>query len=288
MAFPLRPRPGRAYLAGAPMLVAHRGGSRLAPENTLEAFRSAVDDWGADMLELDVRLSSDGVVMVVHDETVDRTTDGSGRVEALSADELRELDAGYRFVDLEGQPSFQGRGVSIPTLEEVLDACPDVWVNVEAKDAAVAGPLVELIRGRREEHRVLVAAEFERNRYEARGYEGPWGASRMHCFLFWALHRLPGGRSYTPGVDVFQVPEWWKGRRVLTPRLVEESHRRNIPVHVWTVDDPDDMRRLLAWGVDGIQTDRPDLLAEVLVQDYGRPLPPGLRRRSGGDGSARS
>lgn len=267
-------RPGRPYLAGAPLLVAHRGGAKLAPENTLVAFRSAVEAWGADMLELDVRLSKDGHVMVIHDETVDRTTDGTGRVADFTRAELQALDAGHRFIDVEGAPSFRATGVTIPTLDELLDACPTVWLNVEAKEAAVAGPLMELVRRRGETHRVLLAAEHESNRAEARGYEGPWGASRLHCILFWLTHRLPAGGLYTPPIDALQIPEVWKGVRVLTPRLVREAQRRNIPVHVWTVDDPADMRRLLDWGVDAIQSDRPDLLSEVLVERAGRPLPP--------------
>ncbi|MDX1494490.1 MAG: glycerophosphodiester phosphodiesterase [Longimicrobiales bacterium] len=270
----MRTRPGRAYLAGAPVFVAHRGGSGLAPENTLAAFRSAVEDWGVDMLELDVRLTADGEVVVIHDETVDRTTDGTGRVADHTLAQLKELDAGYRFLDPDGEASFRGRGVTIPTMEELLDACPNVWLNVEAKEAQVAGPLVELIRRRGETHRVLVAAEHEENRRDALGYEGPWGASRRHCIAFWLCHHLPWGGPYTPPVDALQIPELWKGVRVLTPRLVREAHRRNIPVHVWTVDDPQDMRRLLEWGVDAIQTDRPDLLSEVLVEVAGRPLPP--------------
>jgi len=273
-----RHRPGRPFLAGAPLLVAHRGGAKLAPENTLVAFRSAVEDWGADMLELDVRLTGDGQVVVIHDAKVEPTTEGAGAVAELTLDEIRTLDAGYRFVDLEGERSFRGRGVGVPTMEEVLDACPGVWLNVEAKEARVAGPLAELLRLRGEEHRVLIAAELERSRRDARGYAGPWGASRGPCLRFWLAHQLPGGGPYTPRADALQIPEIWKGWRVLTPRFVREAHRRNIPVHVWTVDDPADMRRLLEWGVDGIQSDRPDLLSDVLVEMAGRPLPPCRRR----------
>jgi len=274
----LRPRPGRPYLAGAPVFVAHRGGSKLAPENTLAAFESAVADWGVDMLEMDVRLTADGHVVVIHDDTVDRTTDGSGAVRDMTLAELRGLDAGYRFRDLEGEPSFRGCGVGLSTFEEVLEACPGVWINVEAKERAVARPLVEIILRRGEQHRVLVAAEHERNRRDVQDYPGPRGASRRDCLLFWLLHRLPGGSAYTPGVDAFQVPERFKGHRVLTPRLIAEAHRRNIPVHVWTVDDPEDMARLLSWGADAIQTDRPDLLSAVLVEACGRPAPPGADR----------
>lgn len=267
------------------MLVAHRGGARLAPENTLVAFRSAVEDWGADMLELDVHLSADGHVMVIHDPTVDRTTDGSGAVGELTLDQIRELDAGHRFEDERGGTPYRGRGVRVPTVGEVLDACPSVWINIEVKAAAAAGPLVEVVRARGEQHRVLVTAELEKNRRGARGYEGPWGASRRQCGLFWILHRLPGGGPYTPAADVLQIPEVWKGHRVLTPRLVETAHRRNLPVHVWTVDDPADMRRMLEWGVDAIQTDRPDLLSEILVEVAGRPLPPCRRGAASGTGT---
>ena len=268
-------RPGRTYLAGAPQLVAHRGGAALAPENTIEAFASAVDRWGADMLELDVRLTRDGHVVVIHDATVDRTTDGSGPVSSMTLAELQELDAGHRFVDPSGAASFRNRGVRIPTLDEVLDACPGVWVNAEAKEAAVAGPLVEVIRRRGEEHRILVAAEVEGRRTAARGYSGPWGASRSQVALFWLFHRVPALR-YVPPVDIFQLPERYRGFPVLTRGLIRAAHACNIPVHVWTVNDQDTMRRLLSWGVDGIQSDRPDLLAEVLMEEVGRPAPPAL------------
>ena len=280
------PRPGCTYLAGAPLLVAHRGGARLAPENTLAACRAAVDVWGADMLETDVRLSRDGQVMAIHDGTVDRTTDATGAVASFSAAELGRLDAGARFLDLEGRPSFRGRGEGVPRLQDLLDAFPGMRFNVEAKESEVAGPLVALVRRLGAEARVLVAAEYERNRRAARGDRGPWGASRHQGFWFWAGHRLPGGGPYVPPVDVLQVPETWQGLRIVTPSFVRAAHRRNLPVQVWTVDDPDVMRRLLSWGVDGIQTDRPDLLARVLHEETGRPLPPGHTRGHPADHAA--
>ena len=137
----IRPRPGRPYLAGAPMLVAHRGGSLIAPENTLVAFRSAVETWWADMLEMDAHLTRDGQVVVIHDPTVDRTTDGTGRVADLTLREIQALDAGYRFLDGAGAYPFRGKGAVVPTLEEVLVAFPNVWVNVECKCPEVARPV---------------------------------------------------------------------------------------------------------------------------------------------------
>jgi glycerophosphoryl diester phosphodiesterase len=256
------------------MLVAHRGGSRLAPENTLVAFEQARDRWWADMLEMDVHLTRDGHLVVIHDASVDRTTDGTGLVSQLDLREIRALDAGYRFQDLAGAHSFRATGVGVPTLEEVLVTFPDVWINVECKEARAAAPLAELVARHGAEERVLIAAEDERSRRGAAGYRGPWGASKQQSFLFFALHRLPGGSPYTPVADIFQVPEWWRGLRVVTPRFIREAHRLNIPVQVWTVDDEEIMHRLLDWGVDGIQTDRPDVLARVLTGRLGRPAPP--------------
>jgi glycerophosphoryl diester phosphodiesterase len=269
-------RPGHPYLAGSPLLIAHRGGAGLAPENTLEAFDGALSDWGADMLELDVRATRDGVVVVIHDDTVDRTCEGRGRVQDLTWDEIRTLDAGYHFVDPEGDPTFRGRGVRVPRIEDVLDAFPDTRLNVEAKDSRSAPMLVRAILQRKAEGRVLVAAEWERNRRSVRGYPGPWGASRRHLSLFTLLHRTPLSSVYTPKCDVLQVPEKHRGMRVLSPRFIREAHRRNLPVHVWTVDEVDDMKRFLAWGVDGIQTDRPERLARVLSDHVGRPTAPAL------------
>lgn len=276
-----RARPGHAYFAGAPLLIAHRGGARLAPENTMVAFVEAVELWGADMLELDVRLSADGEVVVIHDATVDRTTDGNGAVADLTWAQLSALDAGARFVDPEGAHSRAGQGITIPRFADLLERLPHTRLNVEAKCLEVAAPLQRVIMEHGAAHRVLFAAEHERNRRPARGYRGPWGASRSQLLPFALLHRTPLSALYTPAADALQVPQRWpldgRGRDVVTPRLMHEAHRRNLPVHVWTVDDVEAMHRLLDLGVDGIQTDRPDRLARVLHERTGRELPPGLR-----------
>ena len=268
------PRPGHGCLAGAPMFVAHRGGSLLAPENTMEAFRSAVEDWGADMLETDARLTRDGEVVLIHDSTVDRTCDGTGRLRDMSFSEVQRLDAGYHFRDFEGRHSFRGEGVRVPRFADVLEAFPAVRINVETKTREVAVPLVDLVRVYGAEHRVLVAAEYDRDRQPVRGYAGPWGTSRRQVMSFWVAVQMGLSRAYTPGGDVLQVPEFWRGIRVVSRRFIRAAHARNIPVQVWTVDEEADMRRLLDWGVDGIQTDRPDVLARVLMDVAGRPAPP--------------
>lgn len=269
-------RPGHPYLAGAPLFIAHRGGAALAPENTMAAFTAAVERWDADVLEMDVHGTADGRVVVIHDATVDRTCDGSGAVRDLPWSEVRSLDAGHRFRDLTGEHAFRGRGVGIPLLDEVLESFPATRMNVEAKTPGVAPLLVETIRRHAAQNRVLMAAELEGARPSRHGYPGPHGASRRQIRLFYLLHQRPLGFLYSPRADALQVPDAWMGRRVVTPRFVREAHRRNIPVHVWTIDETADMRRLLSWGVDGIQSDRLDRLARVLVEETGRPPPPAL------------
>ena len=268
-------RPGHPYFAGAPLLIAHRGGAALAPENTLLAFRRARDWWGADLLEIDVHPARDGEAVVIHDGTVDRTTDGSGRVADLTVAQLRELDAGFRFSADGGRSfPFRSRGLQIPTLDEVLRSLPKMRINVEIKDERVQERVREVVRTHGAEQRVLIAAERRSDRTRFRDYPGPTSASAGELYAFYLLHRLHATRLFRARIDALQMPEHHHGFRVLTHRFIRDAHRRNLPVHVWTVDAEADMRRLLGWGVDGIVTDRPDRLARVLHEARGRPLPP--------------
>jgi glycerophosphoryl diester phosphodiesterase len=271
-----RPRPGHAYLEGAPLLIAHRGGSALAPENTVAAFRRAVDWWGADLLEIDVHPTADGEVVVIHDATVDRTTDGTGAVASLTLDQLQSLDAGYRFSPDGGASfPFRGRGVAIPTLRQVLEAFPGTRINVEIKDGGAQEAVWRQVHEMGATARVLVAAGKRANRSRFGDYPGPTSISAEEMRTFYTLHLLRLARFYRAPVDAFQIPERHGPTQVVTPRLVADARRHNVRVHVWTVDDEEDMRRLLRWGVEGIVTDRPDRLARVLHEVAGRPLPPG-------------
>ncbi|HEX2094664.1 MAG TPA: glycerophosphodiester phosphodiesterase [Longimicrobiaceae bacterium] len=271
-----RARPGHPYFAGAPLLMAHRGGSALAPENTLAAFRRAVEWWRADVLETDVQPTADGEVVVIHDATVDRTTDGSGPVAGLRLEEIRRLDAGYRFSPDGGRTfPFRGGGVRISTLEEVLLALPETRINVEIKDGRAQRRVLETVHDLGATRRVLIAAGRRANRSRFAAYPGPTSAAQEDVLAFWLHLRSRTVALYRPPVDAFQVPERHGAVQVVTPRFVREAHALNIPVHVWTVDDEPEMRRLLEWGVDGIVTDRPDRLARVLHERLGRPLPPG-------------
>jgi glycerophosphoryl diester phosphodiesterase len=268
-------RPGSAFFAGSPLLIAHRGGSGLAPENTLLAFRRALDWWRADVLELDVQPSRDGEAVVIHDPTLDRTTDGSGPVSEHSLAEIQQLDAGYRFTPDGGSTyPFRGQGVGVPKLAEVLAAFPDTRVNIEIKDGRAQEAVWEAIRETDALDRVLIAAGSNRNRARLKDYPVPVSAGKEDLQPFIAQLRL-GIILYMPPVDAFQIPDYWDGKQVLTPELVQAARQRNVPVHVWTVDEVEAMKRYLDWGVDGIVTDRPDRLASLLHERTGRPLPPG-------------
>jgi glycerophosphoryl diester phosphodiesterase len=264
-------------LQGGPLLIAHRGGSALMPENTLAAFLDAAQRWRADMIELDVRASADGHCVVIHDATVDRTTNGTGAVAEMTLEHLQSLDAGYRFTSDGGRTfPMRGQGIRIPTIDEVFAALPEMRITVESKTAAAQLPLFRAIETFGARERVIAAGERDEFRTLFHQYGGPKSASLEEAMPFFIMHRMFLARFGSVPADVVQTCEVYRGRRILTPRLVQDFHRRGVLVHVWTVNEEADMNRLLDWGVDGLVTDRPDLLATVLHRRYGRPLPPAL------------
>jgi len=260
----------KPFLARArPWLVAHRGGAALAPENTCAAFDGAVHR-GADCLELDVRLTRDGEVAVFHDEETSRITGEPGTVASRTMDELRRLDAGFTFTPDGGRSfPFRGAGVEIPPLAEVLARHPGLRLNVEAKsaDPALAEALVAAIRRADAVDRVCIGSEHDvqgerlRALLPAACHFLPRAAARRHVLV--ALAGL-GERFCPRGWDCAEIPLRAGLLPVATARVVRALRRRGLAVFVWTVDDEAEMRRLLAAGVDGIMTDRPDRLAAVL------------------------
>lgn len=254
-----------------PLLFAHRGGAALYPENTLYAFRRAVKDCRADAIELDIHVSKDGEPMVIHDTTVDRTTDGSGMVRNMMLNELKGLDAGYRFSSDGGSTfPYRGHGITIPTLKEVLEAYrgTETGINIDIKRPY---PYVELkvynlVTGMGMLDQVLVNSSHPSGmgRFHQINMQGVYtGADAWECFKAFASLRLGVSRWYIPKDDAMQVPERYRGLQVLCKDMVKLCRTHGIKLHVWTIDDPDIMDRLLHLGVDGIMTDRPDLLLET-------------------------
>jgi glycerophosphoryl diester phosphodiesterase len=247
------------------LVFAHRGGAALAPENTIAAFDRGLAS-GADGIELDVRTSRDGIVVVHHDATLDRTTNQIGRVDALDARDLARADAGYRFVQGDGRP-FRGLGVGVPTLAEVLRRHRDCRVIVEMKidSAEFAAAVVDVVRSADALDRVCLGSFGRRALRAARQLAPSLATSAAREEVRWALYRSwcrwPVKR---PAYAGYQVPERAEATRVVSPAFVRHSHSAGLGVQVWTVDTEADARRLLGWGVDGLISDRPDLLKALV------------------------
>jgi glycerophosphoryl diester phosphodiesterase len=253
-----------------PVNVAHRGASTLAPENTIEAFRLAVEA-GAGGLELDVHMTRDGHIVVIHDATVDRTTNGSGAVSEMTLDELRRFDAGHNFSPDGGSTRpYRGRGVWVPTLGEVLEEFPGVAVNIEIKAGTpgIEETVLGILRDANALGRALVVstphAIVKRFRKISSGHIST-GASRWEIGVFYILSRLRLERLVRPAYDALQVPLLHRGILVVTPRFIRAAQARGVRVDVWTINQAEEMRRLLDLGIDVIMTDRPGTLAEVLI-----------------------
>lgn len=268
-------------LQGGPLLIAHRGGAGLAPENTLAAFEPAATDWASDMIECDVRATRDGHCIVLHDPTLDRTTNGIGNVSDYTLDELRAFDAGYRFTSDGGRTfPFRGKGIVIPTIDEVLSKVPNTRFTIEVKDGAAQKGLFAAIQKHQAKDRVIAAGMYDRDRTMFGDYKGAISASTEQAKRFYIAHKLHASRLYRLNADVLQVPEHWGGKPVVTGRLVRALERQGIPVHVWTVNDAISMDRLLDAGVDGLVTDRPDIASQLLQSRFGRaPSPIEMRPR---------
>ncbi|HEY6665893.1 MAG TPA: glycerophosphodiester phosphodiesterase [Propionibacteriaceae bacterium] len=255
---------------GWPINFAHRGGAKVVPENTIEGFREGFA-LGGGVVECDVHASAEGTIVVIHDAVVDRTTDGSGPVAEKTVPELQSLDAGYRFSD-DGGLTFpwRARGVKIPTLEALYQAFPEAPFNIEIKGrrSGIEEAVFRHIEAAAAMERTLVVSDsrgtISRFRKVSQGKVAT-ASSTVELLIYWILHVLHLGALYDPPFQALQPPEKYKGvLPVVTRRFVRKAHDRGLRVDVWTIDDEPAMRRLLSFGVDGIMTDRPNLLTGVL------------------------
>lgn len=247
---------GTAYLPDAgPIGLAHRGFSREGWENSMPAFQAAVD-LGYEYVETDVHATRDGVVVAFHDATLERLGGTNGAIADLPWAQVR-------------QARILGEH-AVPTLEELLTAWPTLRVNIDVKAESAVAPFAELVNRLGAHDRICVASFSDRRRRRVlRSLTRPTATSAGQGVnaAFWAAARtgsVAAARRATHDVDLLQVPERLGRLRVLTRRSIALAHRVGLQVHVWTVDDPADMHRLLDLGVDGILTDRADLLRDVL------------------------
>jgi glycerophosphoryl diester phosphodiesterase len=255
------------FQAPAPWVIAHRGGRGLWPENTLFAFEQA-KALGVDVIEMDLRVTADGVLVVVHDGTVDRTTNGAGRIRDMTLAEVRRLDAGYRFRAAAGDFPFRGRGLTVPTLEEVLARSPRERLNIEMKSFTreQAVQFCRVLQQSGAADRVLVAS-FSQDAMSAFREQCPsvaTSATSREGLTLYQLHRLRLARLYRSPAVALQTPETYGGRNILEPPLLQLAAALHLQVQVWTVNEEADMKRLLNLGVQGILTDYPDRLLRLL------------------------
>lgn len=253
--------------AAGPLVIGHRGAAAEAPENTLPSFRAALEA-GADALELDVHVTADRVPVVIHDPTLERTTDRAGAVATLSVREVRTADAGARFTS-DGGRSFpwRGRGVTVPTLAEVLEATGAAPLIVEVKIFPGAEAVRDVLDRHGARERCLVGSFDARALRPFRAAEYPTAASRREVarLLFGASARLLPRRV---GYRALTIPERHRGIPVATRSLIRAARRLGCPVHVWTVDDPLRAVRLWALGVTGIITNDPAGLTPPILGSH--------------------
>lgn len=260
---------------GGPLVIAHRAGDLIAPGNSMTAIEKSAE-LGVDLIELDIHITKDGHLVLMHDPSVDRTTDGSGLVAELTLEEFQMLDAGFHFMDLNGEYSFRGLGVYKPTLEEVFQEYPDMHYMLEIKHTNppqlygdIAFKLWELIQEYEMEDKVLVSSfdqeiidEF--NEY-AQG-EVALGTGEQSAFNFIITNKLWVRNLFKPNGHAIQLPVKNKYFDFFTEEVIEGAHRLGMDVHYWTINDEETMRELIDAGADGIITDRPDLLIEILEE----------------------
>ncbi len=259
--------PRHPFLDGpSPLAIAHRGGADEAPQNTIEAFATAVA-LGYRYLETDAHLTRDGILVAFHDPRLDDLTDRAGAISELTVAEVEAADAGHVFSpDAGASFPFRGRGVRIPRLEELLLRWPDARVNVDPKEDSAVAPLVALIERLGAWDRVAFGAFSDHRLNRIRALSSGRACTSMGPRAV-AAARLASmsGRIPRQGADCIQVPLRSGPVPIVTRRFLRAAHGAGLPVHVWTVNDEPTMHHLLDLGADGVMTDRPRLLRDVLA-----------------------
>lgn len=266
------------FVRGQVDVIAHQGGNLEWPDATFLAYEEA-NRRGVDVLEMDVHLSKDGHLMVMHDERVDRTTNGSGAIRELTLPELEALDAAYWWsyhanddvaklhVPADMEFPYRGMGLKIPTLREMFERYPNHRFVIELKDntADLRAALLDLIGEYDRWDRTLIAS-FYKETLQAVRKEAPnaqtYGAED-EIRLFYILHLAHLERFYPYDIDAFAIPMTSGGFDLTTPRFIQAARNHGLLLHYWTINDDADMQKLLDLGVDGIMTDRPKRLIEL-------------------------
>ena len=253
-----------------PLVIAHADdtGQGLWPGNTM-LFLESVAEIGVDVLEMDAHMTRDGHVVLMHDDTVDRTTNGAGLISNMTLEEIKAFEVGGNWTQDDGATyPYIGQGLQVPTVEEVFQRFPDYPMVIEIKQdtPSMADPFCALIRQYGMSEKVLVPSFSDQaiNEFRAACLEVATAASgdEVRCFVI--ANFLLATNLLNPAYQAFQVPEGSGGIPVVIPHFVNSAQDHNLQVHIWTINDADDMKRFLEMDVDGIMTDRPDILLEIL------------------------
>lgn len=255
-----------SFLDPIPRVVAHRGDSGNFPENTIDAFISA-NRLGVDVIETDVHLSKDNEIVIWHDDTLERNTDGSGRIEDHTLKELLEYDAGYTFTKDGGKSyPFRGKGVRLFTLRDALRALPDQRFNVDLKtnDTRIADYFKKVVDQEGAQNRVCVAS-FHLNNLKRIREIAPYIVSSITTMevIPKVIFRPFYSNSRTEPPVIFQVPRQAGPIKVITPQFIEKWHQKGAVIMVWTVNEREEMEELYKMGVDTLMTDHPEILIDV-------------------------
>ena len=255
-----------------PIVIGHRGAAGTHPENTLASFEAALAQ-GAQIIESDLQVSRDGIPILLHDPALDRVTEASGLAADRLFEDLKRLDAGYRFEDAEGRFSARGAGHQISSLEEAFEAFPAARFNLEIKcnDSAAIQATLDLVERFERSARTLLAAGEDDIMRELRGALGAHAARPAvgACLaeIVEAINSALTGSPMPDGVMALQIPSSFGGKPLATSELIAHAHTYQVDVHVWTVNDLDEIEGLLSRGVDGIITDYPGAMVEWLHQN---------------------
>lgn len=251
-------------------MIGHRGAAGVAPENTIEAIEHGLAG-GADAIELDVYLAACGTLVAIHDDTLDRTTDGSGPVERLDLRQLRAFDAGFLFTPDHGLSyPYRGAGIHIPTLDEAAEAGGDLPMIIEVKSPGAGRALAKWLEGRRDLDRFLVGG-FDHSAVAPAAAAARWQcATRNDLKPFVLLGNLGLSPRVRPEITAFMVPVHKGPLRIVTRRFVRRAHDLGIGVYVWTVNRPTEMRALFELGVDGLISDVPARVRRVIAERSAR------------------
>lgn len=249
-----------------PIRFAHRGSRILWPENTWHAFDAAVGDLGYRYVESDVQVTSDGVVIVFHDDTLERCTNGIGNVKDWRWEDIKQLDAAYHFSPDGASFPLRGKGIGVSRLDETFDRYPDLRLNIDLKANGTEWAVAEVVKRMGREDTVLIGSfsdkRVARFRRITKGRVATAAGPRDSIAMYTAS-RL--GRGVPARADAYQLPYKTKGVAA-DGRLINAVHRAGKQIHLWTVNERHEMEKFLDLGVDGIITDRPDILNDVMEE----------------------